>query len=183
MKKISLFMVLISIFAFIGCEKIDPVQEVQDEIITKSAKKVLNFRTHLSGENEVAPVETMASGQAIFQLSKDGTELSYKLIVDSIENVMMSHIHLAPAGQNGPVVAWLYPSSPPPLVIEGFYSGILAQGVIMSSNLVGPLAGMTLQDLVDAMYAGNAYVNVHTTQNRGGEIRGQIKGNMPQPNK
>ena len=183
MRKLTLLLMLISIFAFIACEKTDPVQEVQDELTTKSAKKVLNFRTHLSGDNEVAPVETMASGQAIFQLSKDGTELSYKLIVDDIENVLMAHIHWAPEGENGPVVAWLYPSSAPPQLKEGFYSGILAEGVIMDSNLVGPLEDMSLMDLVHEIYAGNTYVNVHTSQNLGGEIRGQIRGNMPQSNK
>ncbi|WP_319481419.1 CHRD domain-containing protein [uncultured Draconibacterium sp.] len=179
MRKLSLFMVLISIVAFVSCEKSDLVTEDQQELVTKSAKKVLNFRTHLSGDNEVIPVETMATGQAIFQLSKDGTELSYKLIVDSIENVTMSHIHWAAEGENGLVVAWLYPSAPPPQLIEGYFS-VLAEGVIMDSNLVGPLEGMTVIDLVDQIYAGKTYVNVHTVQNPGGELRGQISGNMPQ---
>jgi hypothetical protein len=33
---------------------------------------------------------------------------------------------------------------------------------------------MTLQDLLDAIEAGNTYVNVHTVQLAPGEIRGQI---------
>jgi len=41
------------------------------------------------------------------------------------------------------------------------------------------LAGMELYDLIQHFYNDNAYVNVHTLQFPGGEIRGQIKGNMP----
>jgi hypothetical protein len=86
----------------------------------------------------------------------------------------MAHIHLAPAGANGSVVAWLYPSSPPAQLIPGRSNGILAEGVITAANLIGPLAGGSMEDLLEAMQAGNTYVNVHTVQFPGGEIRGQI---------
>jgi hypothetical protein len=144
---------------------------------TVFANENRNFRTNLSGAEEVAdpPVETLARGQAIFQLSKDGTQLSYKLIVANIENVSMAHIHLAPAGVNGPVVAWLYPSSPPPQLIEGRFDGVLAEGVITADDLVGPLAGFTMEDLIAEIGAGNTYVNVHTSQYPAGEVRGQIR--------
>lgn len=134
-----------------------------------------NFRTHLKGENEVPSVETNAQGQATFKLSNDGESIHYKLIVANIENVLMAHIHNAPAGVNGGVVVWLYPSSPPPQLIEGRFQGVLAEGTITSDDLVGDLAGQTLEDLLDEMKAGNTYVNVHTTQNPGGEVRGQIR--------
>ena len=52
-------------------------------------------------------VDTLARGVATFQLSDDGTELTYRLVVANIENVVAAHIHLAPAGVNGPVVAFL----------------------------------------------------------------------------
>ena len=134
-----------------------------------------NFRAHLSGGEEVPPSETRAQGQAIFQISKDGTVLHYKLIVTNIENVTMAHIHLAPAGANGPVVAWLYPSAPPAQLIPGRSNGPLAQGTITADDLVGPLKDLPLADLLEAIEAGNAYVNVHTSQFPGGEIRGQIR--------
>ncbi|MGW8180993.1 MAG: CHRD domain-containing protein [bacterium] len=133
-----------------------------------------NFRAHLSGDNEVVPVNTRAQGEAIFQLSEDLTMLHYKLNVANIENVLMAHIHLAPEGQNGGVVAWLYPAGPPPALIVGRTQGVLAAGVIRASDLVGDLAGQTIQDLAEEIMNGNTYVNVHTTQNPGGEIRGQI---------
>jgi hypothetical protein len=133
-----------------------------------------NFRTHLAGDAEVPPRDTAAQGQAIFQLSKDGTELSYKLIASNILNITQAHIHLAPAGVNGGIVAWLYPSAAPAVLIPGRHDGVLAEGTITAASLVGALAGRPLADLVDALETDNAYVNVHTSQFPPGEIRGQV---------
>lgn len=141
-----------------------------------SEMAVQSFRAHLSGAEEVPAVETRATGQAVFRLSKDGTELSYRLMVANIEDVMMAHIHLAPAGENGPVVVWLYPDGPPPQLIEGRFSGVLATGTITEADLVGLLSDGTMEDLVEELRSGGAYVNVHTEANPGGEIRGQIAG-------
>lgn len=133
-----------------------------------------NLRTHLTGAEEVPAVETNAQGQAIFNLSADGESLSYKLIVANIEDVLMAHIHLAPAGVNGGIVVWLYPDGPPPQLIPGRTQGVLAQGVITEDDLVGGLEGQDLDALMAQIASGNAYVNVHTTANPGGEVRGQI---------
>jgi hypothetical protein len=142
--------------------------------IGMAANSQRNFRTHLSGSEQPVPVETRAQGQAIFQLSADGTALHYELIVANIENVFMAHIHYGPPGENGPIVAWLYPAAPPSVLIPGRFEGVLAAGVIQDTNLMGPLSGQTVQDLVDLIQDGTAYVNVHTSQNPSGEIRGQI---------
>ena len=142
--------------------------------VSVAAGKSGNFRAHLNGEAQAADVETSAQGQAIFRLSKDGMTLYYKLIVANIDNVIMAHIHLAPAGENGPVAVWLYPDGPPPMLISGDLNGVLAEGSISAANLVGPLSGNTLNELIEQFRAGNAYVNVHTTGNPGGEVRGQI---------
>lgn len=133
-----------------------------------------NLRTHLTGDEEVPVRATDAQGQAIFQVSKDGTEISYKLNVANIENVTQAHIHLAPVGSNGGIVAWLYPSAPPSTLIPGRTQGTLNEGVLTQASLVGSLAGQPLSLLINAISSGGAYVNVHTTQFPGGEIRGQI---------
>ena len=133
------------------------------------------FVAPLSGAEEVPAVDTLARGQAVFQLNKDETELSFRLIVANIENITMAHIHVAPAGANGPVVVWLYPEAPPPQLIEGQFNGILATGVITDDHLVGQLEDESLADLVELIRAGNTYVNVHTSQHMGGEVRGQIR--------
>lgn len=160
MKKLSLlitFVLVVALFAAVG---------------SVAADSERNFRTHLSGEE--AGVETLGQGQAIFQVSKDGDSIYYKLIVSNIENVTMAHIHLAPPGQDGPPVVWLYPSAPPPQLIPGRFQGVLAEGVITQANLVGPLAGQPFSALIEAIENGNTYVNVHTSQYPAGEIRGQI---------
>jgi hypothetical protein len=134
-----------------------------------------NFVAQLKGANEVPPVATRAVGVAKFKLSKDGNSISYKLNVANIENVTQAHIHLAPAGANGGVVVWLYPSGPPAQLIPGRFQGTLATGTITAANLVGGLAGGSMDDLLAHMRAGGAYVNVHTSAFPGGEIRGQIR--------
>lgn len=167
---------------FMGCSN-QPVEPEQlsgnqlDKINAEGAfveSGVLNFVATLSGDEEVPPAQTRARGTAHFQLKPDGSGLSYKLIVANIMNVTMAHIHLAPAGVNGPVVAWLYPSGPPAQLIPGRFNGVLGAGTLSDASLVGPLAGEPLNALIDAIQSGNAYVNVHTSQYPGGEIRGQI---------
>jgi len=141
-----------------------------------------NFVAHLSASGEVPSNESLAQGQAIFHLSADGTQLDYKLIAANTDNVVFAHIHLAPAGVNGPVVAFPFG---PAAAGGGRFSGLLAEGTITEDDLIGPLAGQELTDLVDAMLAGNTYVNVHTNDGvapvgtgpgdlPAGEIRGQI---------
>jgi hypothetical protein len=141
-----------------------------------------NYRTHLTGDEEVPIRMTHAQGQAIFKLSKDGTELEYKLIAANIENVVAAHIHVGAAGENGPVVAFLYGPAP---AGGGRTDGVLAEGTITAADLVGPLAGQPLSALMEQIEAGNTYVNVHTSDGvappntgpgdfPGGEIRGQI---------
>lgn len=135
-----------------------------------------NFRTHLSGDEEVPAVDTRAQGQAVLQLDRDGTALDYRLNVANIDDVLMAHLHLAPAGENGDVVAWLYPEDgPPPELIEGRTQGTLATGTVTGEDLVGPLEGESLDELVAAMRDGRVYVNVHTEAHPSGEVRGQVR--------
>lgn len=162
----------------LGCGPDDEptVTEPSVEVAVLSARAAASdgFTTHLKGREEVPPVATRAQGQAIFRLSADGTAMHYKLIAANIVDVRMAHIHRAEAGVNGPIVVWLYPPAPPAVLIPGRFNGTLAEGTFTAANLMGPLAGMTLADLLDEMRAGNTYVNVHTVANGGGEVRGQI---------
>lgn len=162
MKKVTILLLLLVVLLLAATAAAAPGQQK-------------NFQAHLSGAFEVPAVVTQATGQAVFQVSPDGSSLHYRLIVANLDNTLQAHIHLAPIGTNGPVVAFLYPSAPPAVLIPGTFNGVLAEGDITAADLRGPLAGLTIDDLVANLASGNAYVNVHTTANPGGEIRGQVK--------
>jgi hypothetical protein len=143
-----------------------------------------HLATHLRGTNEVPPHDTRAKGEAVFHVHADGS-VSYKVLVEDIRNPFMAHIHIAAAGVNGPIVEWLFPGTAPkpgPIGI-GLVHGRLVEGTFTAADFVGPLANGKLADLLDAIRAGNAYVNVHTNDGTatpgpgnfpGGEIRGQL---------
>lgn len=138
-----------------------------------SGQQRTSYIAYLSGEEEVPRNTSTATGLAVFEMTPQG--LRYWVYVNNLNNVQMGHIHIAPAGQNGAVTVWLYPPAPPARPIAGVFSGLLQEGTITNANLTGPLQGRTLADLIAAMNAGNAYVNLHTNQFPGGEIRGQIR--------
>jgi len=148
-----------------------------------------NVGTHLKGRYEVPLRNTDAQGQAIFRVSDDGQSVDYKLIASNIDNAFMAHIHMGSSTVAGPIVVWLFPSTAPVPgpVGSGRHDGVLAEGTFTAANLVGPLAGHPLSDLLAAIQSGNAYVNVHTNDGQGaantgpgdfpgGEIRGQLGG-------
>jgi hypothetical protein len=138
----------------------------------------------LNAASEVPPNPSEAVGQANFRLNEAGTVLTYDLTSKTISNIVQAHIHIAPAGVNGPIVQFLFGLVPPgsgPQVND-----VVATGTIDGSQLTGPLAGRPFSELLAAIEAGNAYVNVHTrlstapaTNQPGdipaGEIRGQIQ--------
>jgi hypothetical protein len=181
MRKSSVLSSLV-VVALVGCgerEAVAPYEFEANFAVGHAAGQ--NFNTPLSGAEEVPPADTRARGQAQFQLNRAGTEISFRLNVANIENVTMAHIHVGAVGVNGPVVVWLYPEGPPPQLIPGRSNGVLATGTFTEDDLVGPLAGQTLADLLNVMRSGDTYVNVHTSQFPGGEVRGQIRALGPRP--
>ena len=148
-------------------------------VVGVASAAVGNYRAHLSGRFEIpAVVDTQAQGEAVLQSNDDGS-LSYKLNVANIENVLMAHIHIMPVSGsgNGPIIVWLYPSAPPAQLIPGRFDGKLASGTLTDSSVGIDYNGdghKDLSDLLDAINAGDTYVNVHTSANPAGEIHGPV---------
>ena len=126
----------------------------------------------------IPSVKTSASGDAVFELSKDGKTIHYKLNLKKIDNATMAHVHAV--GDNGTpaeILVWIYPTEGmAPSLREGSYSGTLAEGSITADKLTGPLKGGTVKDLFEKIEYGTAGVAIHTKQNGGGELWGVHKG-------
>jgi hypothetical protein len=138
-----------------------------------------SFTATLSGAEEVPAVPTEATGSATFSLVDN--QITYTVNVTNLQNPLVSHIHIAPVGQNGPVRMNLCGTgAPQPGCTEG--NGVLASGTNGTTVGTPPI---TFDELVSAMRSGGAYVNVHTDDGQppsntgagdmaSGEIRGQI---------
>ncbi len=106
----------------------------------------------LSGGEEVPPVQTQASGSGNITVGEDGS-VSGSVTTTGMNGVA-AHIHQGARGQNGPVIV--------PFVKQG-------------DNVWGPAPGAKLNEAqMSAFKAGNLYVNVHSPQHKGGEIRAQL---------
>ncbi len=99
-------------------------------------------------------------GTAAFVLSKNRTELMYQVTVSGLSgNIAAAHFHSAQSGIAGGVVKDL-----------SFANGN-STGSWKASDGTQPLTGA----LVDSLFNGGLYVNIHTALFGGGEIRGQLK--------
>lgn len=107
----------------------------------------------LSGDQEVPPVTTQASGTGSIRVADDGS-VSGSVKTQGLAGTA-AHIHSGGPGKNGPVVL--------PLV-KG------ADGEWM----VPPGSKLTAEQM-QAYKAGELYVNVHTEAHKGGELRAQLK--------
>src|SRR5438270_10918972 len=107
---------------------------------------------NLTGAEEVPPVNTSGSGTGSFIIASDGA-VSGSVTTKGVSG-MMAHIHQGAKGQNGPVIIPLTKSGDAYTVPEG---------------------RKLTQPQMDALKAGNLYVNVHSPQNKGGEVRAQLQ--------
>src|SRR5262245_19122902 len=148
---------------------------------TVASASSTNYAASLRGAQEVPQRATGATGSANFQLSEDGTALSYSLKVANIENVFAAHIHCGAKGVSGPIGVTLFMGTPG----GGPISGTLASGTITAPDPGNACGWADLAAVVAAINSGNTYVNVHTNDGvaspntgpgdfPGGEIRGQI---------
>jgi hypothetical protein len=130
------------------------------------------FSATLSGAKEVPPVDTDAKGSAGFS-QPHFNNMSFGIQANGIEKVTAAHIHQGKEGDNGPIVVTLFKADN--TTGTGQVNGQLVGGSITNDMLEGPLQGKSVEtDLVKLIQDGEAYVNVHTTDNPNGAIRGQI---------
>ena len=112
-----------------------------------------DMRIKLSGDQEVPPVQTSASGNGTITV-EDDKSIKGKIVVADIKATGV-HIHEAPSGKTGEPIITLEKTG---------------------ENEWSVPSGAKLTDAqYDAAKAGGLYVNIHSNTHKGGEIRGQIK--------
>ena len=107
----------------------------------------------LTGDQEVPPNTSTSVGTGTITVAADGS-VSGSVAAPGMAG-MAAHIHVGAAGVNGPVI-------------------IPLTGSAGDTWTVPPGAKLTAEQL-DAYKAGNLYVNIHTAEHKGGELRTQLK--------
>jgi hypothetical protein len=111
--------------------------------------------TTLSGAEEVPPADPDGIGFASIALNVGQARVCWEISVSNIAPAFAAHIHVAPAGVNGPVVVTL---SPPPTGSSGDCRENVDPALI--------------QAIIDR--PEQYYVNVHNAEFPGGAVRGQL---------
>ena len=142
------------------------------------------LRTTLIGFNEVPVVSTAATGHFKAKIADGDGSIDYELSFSDLGGVVaQSHIHVAQRDVNGGIVLWICQgTSRAPAAIAAQTPECPQEGTVSgtwTAASVTPVAtqqiGLTeLNEVIAAIRAGKAYVNVHTAPSPGGEIRGQL---------
>ena len=143
------------------------------------------IETRLKGFNEVPQaLSTPASGRFKLFLNEKTGAVGYELSYSGFPtNVLMAHIHFGKRGLNGGIMVWLCqtttnpdPTGRSPTCPQ---QGGTVTGELRAENVVGPaaqgIAATEFDEVVAAIRAGAGYVNVHSVQYPGGELRGQLR--------
>jgi hypothetical protein len=167
---------------------------VSASALAVAAQGFKNIQEVLTGYQEVPVVSTTGSGEFRARISNDGSSIEYELSYASLEGaVQQSHIHVGQTGVNGGISVFLCTNlgngpagtqacPPSPATISGTINA-----TDVSPNVPATVAARTqgvdtgeIGELIAAIRAGAAYVNVHSDRWPGGEIRKQINGNSGQ---
>ena len=133
--------------------------------------QTITFNAQLNGGNEPTPVVTGSVGTAVVTWNTTTRTGTYRVDVYNMPvGTTASHIHVGASNVGGPVVINF--TVPP----GGISNDFALSGTFACSDLVARAAqGInSCEDFEQALLLGNTYVNVHSTANPGGEIRGQL---------
>ncbi len=145
-------------------------------------------KTRLSGYEETPlTISTTASGEFKAKIRDDGTAIDYELTYRDLESaVTQAHIHFGRPAISGMIVLFLCTNGTPPMGVPApqacpttnpaTITGTLTAADVIPRPDQGIDAGAVgLAEILAAIRARAAYVNVHTTNHPSGEIRGRLR--------
>ena len=132
--------------------------------------QTVRFTATLSGANETPGIVTGAFGTADVTWDVGTQTLSWIIDVFNMPTgTTNAHFHVAGPGVAGPTVVNIaFPAN--------ISNDFRLTGSATSTNLL-PRADQGIrswQDLEQSLFGGQLYINIHSTTNPGGEIRGQV---------
>ncbi|HKP19022.1 MAG TPA: CHRD domain-containing protein [Gaiellaceae bacterium] len=136
-----------------------------------------SFHANLTGYQETPAVSSTGSGH--FRATRvEEEKLHYVFTYEGLEGgaSLFAHVHFGQRSVAGMVSFFLCGGSTKPDPCPNVAGRV--EGDITPADVIGP-SGQGIEpgsfaEIVKAMRAGIAYVNIHTTRWPGGEIRGQI---------
>jgi CHRD domain len=140
--------------------------------------------TKLKGYEEVPAVSSTGSGRFKAKIDKASQTLNYEISYGGLEGtVTQAHIHFGQRGTTGGITLWLCQTasnpSPTPLKTPMCPQTGTVTGSLSAADVVGPtgqgIAAGEFAEVLAAIRAGAAYVNVHSSKHGPGEIRGQLR--------
>jgi len=148
----------------------------------------VTFVGNLTGANEVPPVPSPATGLATVVLDAAAQTLQINATFSGLtSNTNAAHIHCcAPLGTNAGVATTVpaFPGFPLGVTSGSFTSAVfdLTQPTIYNPAFVTLQGGLTQAEvaLIAGILNGTTYLNIHTVNFPGGEIRGQLQA-VPEP--
>ena len=143
----------------------------------------------LNSFREVPSVSSRAEGHFKAVIDRKAGTIAYELSYSGLQgDVQQAHIHVGQRSVNGAVSVFLCQTeaSPDPtgLAPRCPQRGRV-NGIVQSANMIeGPIVNQgiepgQLNELIAAIRAGVAYVNVHSSKFPGGEVRGQLRLKEP----
>ena len=130
------------------------------------------FTAELTGADSVPAVETEAAAKLTLDYDSEAKEMTFTLDVTSkISNPQVATICQGLPGEYGTTVCTIFGGP----AKEGDFDGLLTEGTIIDSDLVGTLEGKTVADLVALIESGEAYVSIGNESHPVDAIRGPIE--------
>ena len=118
-----------------------------------TAATATDITVHLTGDQEVPPVQTSAVGHGTVTV-EDDKSIKGKVMTSNIKGTG-AHVHEAQVGKNGPDIITLNKTS--------------------DNEWSIPVGAKLTDAQYDAFKAGGLYIIVHSDAHQSGEIRGQLK--------
>jgi hypothetical protein len=117
------------------------------------AARAADVAVKLTGDQEVPPVTSAATGVGTLVIKNDHS-VAGSIKTTGIEGTV-AHIHLAEPGKNGPPIITLTKTT--------------------DNTWSVPEGAKLTDDQYKSFKEGNLYVNIHSAEHKGGEIRTQLK--------